>query len=136
MHLNFGCGGHYPFIGENAMNESIPVLKFIMNPVKLVTYTNLLLIVIIIPLLLYTVIGYYFGWHKISQDAIVFVAVFISVWLGLFVVGFIGARTWKVWGRVATFFAWLPMIFAFPLGTIMGGWIIYSLFRKPVSASE
>lgn len=118
------------------MPTRISPTKILMNPVKVVTYGNLLLITIMLPILLFTVIGYYFSWHKISQYAIVPVTAFISVWLGLLVIGYFGGRNWKVWGRISSFLAWFPALFAFPIGTIMAAWMIYSLFRKPLSGEE
>lgn len=115
------------------MTSSESIYNFLNNPVRVTTGLNLFVIFISTPILLFTVMGYYFSWHAISSSEMPFITIFLLLWLGLLAAGYFGCKTWKVYGRVASFLAWLPMLFMFPIGTVAAAWIIYSIFRRPVN---
>lgn len=108
------------------------IYEFLNDPIRVVRGFNLFFIFILTPLLLFTVVGYFFSWHEISASAMPFMTMLLSVWLGLLVIAYFGCENWKGYGRVASFVAWLPMLFVFPFGTLASVWVIYSTFRKPL----
>ena len=110
------------------------IYNFLNNPIRVARGFSLFLILILVLLLLFTVVGYYFSLHDISSSAMPFMTIFFSLWLGISVVGYLGCANWKAYGRVVVFLSWLPMLFAFPVGTLASAWVIYSTFRKPASS--
>ncbi len=68
----------------------------------------------------------FLGWLLPKQRSeLLEISVLFGLMAGLHFLAYWGAQTARNWARILTLVLAVPLLFAFPIGTAIGGWLIY-----------
>ena len=129
------CGLLLPTVQSNAIGNAvvqtlgsgsvIDTSMGIFSSTKIITGVIIILMLgFIILFCVYLVISGTWEIGKIYTPVLIFLP-----WASLCVIGLLGIPKWKVWARVATCIAWVPMFFGFPVGTIICIWLLINAVK-------
>lgn len=116
---------------NQALNDSIRKRFYdvISSPEKTIHWSNRAVTSISLLILLMIIITYVFGLSNISGSSVISISGLILFFVILIYLGSVGLKKGKMFGKVLTFLAYFPLVFVFPMGTIISVWVIICIFK-------